>query len=151
VGLRCFNASLLHLIPKEPGAPSGHPRPDILYEPPDFERKVMPTFSELAEQYANNIRTALQSDGFTRSSTLTESKVRISSTVETLRETAESINGLKLSDTGEPLSREQQLTIYRKIAALLEARESDSVYFAVKSASNDDFLELVDYIDDLIK
>lgn len=111
----------------------------------------MPSFEELAAQYASRIRVALGEDRFSTKAFLGPGDVRSSRTLAVLKTIDGEINGLVMSDTKKPLTPEQKRRIYEGIARELGLVDLTIGEAIVKAASNDDITDLVNYIDRIIR
>jgi len=110
----------------------------------------MPSFEDLSKKFADDIRAALREDGFPRIAAVTEQMVRGSRTASALREIARSLDeDWKVDD--RPLTEDQKRIIIEGAARELGLRKPENLSGGVKSASNDEFMELTDYIDNELK
>jgi hypothetical protein len=110
----------------------------------------MPTFDEIAKDYSDRFERALERDGFFKSTaTISESTLKRSSTLTTLKEIAVEIDRWEID--GEPLTDDQKKQIYRRVTANLQLSRPDTFPGSVKCASNDAYIELVNHISNLVK
>ena len=98
----------------------------------------MPTVQEKAAEVARKIESALQVDGFTKQAAITESAVKKSRTAAALKQAERDLSSSLEEDK-----------IVEASARLLRIT-ADKLRRMLKEAGNDNYLQLIDLIDDLI-
>ncbi len=111
----------------------------------------MPTFEELSSQYAKRIFDAISKDGFKPYGRLTASDLRGSWTLAVLKEIRKEIDGLVYTKDQNPLTDFDKNKIHDGLARLLRLSSYQESIKLTESASNDDFTDLVDTIDNILK
>ncbi len=112
----------------------------------------MPTFDEIGKAYASQLTEALNRDGFTKSASADdiETRIRTSETQKVLKGIANDL-ARKWTVNDKPLTEEQKQEIYRSITKSLSVLSEDAVPGAVKAASNDAYMQLVNDIGKIVK
>ena len=109
----------------------------------------MPTFDEISKDYADRIKRAIAADRFTKTASLTESVVSRSHVAAELKAIAADVKKWQLDDV--PLTESQIDQIERGAAEQLNLPDSSVMPRAIKNASNDAFLELVNDIGTIVR
>ena len=110
----------------------------------------MPTFNEIGAQYARRIREALEKDGFRRGVPLTESIVRRSLVARELTAISTEVDTY-WRIRGRPLTQEEKDRIVGAAGRALRMRVPSSLRVMLRCASNDEYVELVNYISNLLQ
>ncbi len=110
----------------------------------------MATKREIAKSLAQRIEEALRKDRLTRYSTVTASGLRGTEIVRELKELAKVLREARLPD-GKPLTEGEQDETASEAGEILGVPDPRSVGRAIKKASNDNLMDLVDEIDKIIK
>jgi len=111
----------------------------------------MPTYNEFSKQYSQRILTALQADGLSRFSTVTENKLRGSETLTVLKSIKREIDNLVHEGTDTKLSVSEKNVIYRGLSKELHLSSFQTSINLCEAASNDDLTDLVDEIDNILR
>ncbi len=111
----------------------------------------MPTYSALAKQYSDRIKSALTKDGFTVSSRISPSSLRNSATLKELRAIRTDIDGLVYTEFGKSLSENDKNRVIGQIQKELSMPDPMRMEKQVKSAKNDLLPELAETIQNILK
>jgi len=108
------------------------------------------TFQELAKQYADRIRKAIQADNFSRIRSLSSFDVMGSETLRETKAVKRDIDNLVYTDSRKPLTEQDKDRLVKDIDQELglPRRIQKSL---VESASNDDLADLADQIENVLK
>lgn len=111
----------------------------------------MATFDELAREYAQRIRTAIRTDGFTANRRPWASDVAGSRTLQEAKAVKRDIDGLVYTKNNRSLSPEDKQQIIEQIDRELGLPKRIIGEGFVNKASNDDFSDLADEIENILK
>lgn len=118
----------------------------------------MPSFQEIGQSYASDIRKAVAEDQAASATYVKEASYRRKIDAATLPDT-QLIRALKKIHqgvntgweiNGKPLSEEQKNTILREAGAALGLPRAEDFGFLTKGASNDAYLQLVNHISSIL-
>jgi len=110
----------------------------------------MTSFNEIGKDYANRVVTAIRQDGFTKTASLSTASLSGAHVVTALREISRELD-TKWTIDGKRLTEDQQRAIAVEAGRELGLDRPDVFHLAVKAASNDAYMELVEHISDIIK
>lgn len=113
----------------------------------------MATFKEIAERYAKDIRRAVRqtklekpiSEGLIKKAFLIEDPL-----LETLKSIQRDLDRYTYKATDKPLSEDTKREILTTTGKILGLSRPDNIVYIVKEASNENALELIDYIGQFI-
>jgi len=111
----------------------------------------MPTYSELAKQYSDRIKSALAKDGFTVTSRISASNLRYSATLKELKAIKSDIDSLVYTESRKSLSENDKSRVLVEIQQELHLPNLRQMENLVESASNDDLSDLADEIENILK
>ena len=111
----------------------------------------MATFQELARDYAERIKGAISSDGFSDRSKVLPQDLRNSQTLREAKRIKQEIDGLVYTQSQKPLSDSDKRSIIEQIDNELGLPKNiQKSYYIVESASNDDLADLADEIENIL-
>ena len=110
----------------------------------------MPTFQEIGRQYADRVTRAMARDGFTKTASASVHTVRGSAVANELKAIAGELDTYWQVDS-RLLTDEQKKLIAKEAGLALGLEHPDEFNLAVRCASNDAYMELVDHISNIIK
>jgi len=111
----------------------------------------MATFQELASKYAERIKAAISSDGFSSRSKLSPQDLRHSQTLREAKLIKQEIDGLVYSQSQKALTDADKRSIIEKIDGELGLPKNiQKSYHIVEAASNDDLADLADEIENIL-
>lgn len=110
----------------------------------------MASFKEISKEYADELLEAMQKDRLTKTASIQESTLRGSHTVSVLKKIASDLERRWTVDQ-EPLTDEQKDLITGGIGEDLGLPDPTVVGRAVKSASNDAYMQMVQHIGNITK
>ncbi len=110
----------------------------------------MPTFSEIGRDYSNRVVDAIRQDGFTKTASLTTASLYGAHVVATLREIGGELD-TKWTIDNKPLSEQEKRAIAIEVGRALGLDRPEDFHSAVRAASNDAYMELVEHITSIIR
>ena len=111
----------------------------------------MASFDDLAKQYARRIRQAIERDGFTSFRKPTRLEVSRSATVSEAKAVKKDIDSLVYANNNKPLDRQDKERLIIKIDEELGRPTRPLSETFINSASNDEFSDLADEIENILK
>ncbi len=111
----------------------------------------MPTYSALAKQYSDRIKSAFTKDGFSVSSRMSPSSLRNSATLKELRAIRADIDGLVYTEFGKSLSENDKNRVIGQIQKELRMPDPMRMEKRIKSAKNDLLPDLAETIRNILK
>lgn len=103
----------------------------------------MPTYDEIASQYAEKIKSAVKGSGLTKSASSITESVKRDKIVNVLKEIFHDINRYKKDN--KPLSNSDKENIFKLVGKKLGLSRPEKVYLMIREASNDQFVALANY------
>jgi hypothetical protein len=107
----------------------------------------MPTFAEISQQYAAKIREAIAKDGFTRTASINEARIKVSHIKAALEEIDDDLDTWTIDK--KPLTEGQKGSIVEGVAGNLGIPEADVIARALKSATNDSHVDMIIHMVDV--
>jgi len=111
----------------------------------------MPTYSALAKQYSDRIKSAFTKDGFTVSSRISTSSLKHSETLKELRVIKSDIDDLVYTEFGKSLSENDKNRVIGQIQKELHLLDPMQMERRVKTAKNDALPDLAETIETILK
>lgn len=111
----------------------------------------MASFNELAKAYANRIRQAIRSDGFIPERTITGTSVQRSETLKEAKLVKREIDNLVYTKSNQALTPQDKKLIIEQVDQELGLPKRIVEKSFVINASNDDFSDLADEIENILK
>src|SRR5689334_3009068 len=102
----------------------------------------MPTFREVAQQYAANVRQAIRQEGASARS-LTASSLRYSPIARTFKAIADDLDRYTIQ--GSPLTEDDKRTILEIAGEELGLDTPAEFYYATRAGSNDAYMQMITY------
>jgi hypothetical protein len=101
--------------------------------------------------YAKLVRSALEQDQFTRSASITESKMRSSVTARILKEIDSDVRTWRVEAENRPVNERERDKILLEVGQALGLEKPQEFVISVKAASNDAYVELVHHVGGLLR
>jgi hypothetical protein len=111
---------------------------------------MMPTFAEIGREYAERVVKSIRKDGFTKTASLSTARLYGTNVVAVLREISGELDS-KWTIDDKPLTEQQKQQIAVEAGRQLGLDQPEEFHWAVKAASNDAYMELVEHISNIIK
>ncbi|PHR68283.1 hypothetical protein [Alcanivorax sp.] len=111
----------------------------------------MASFNELAKEYAQRIKQAIKRDGFSHGRKITGSNVQGSETLREAKAIKRDIDNLVYTSSNQPLTPQDRKRIIEQIDRELGLPKRIIEEGFVTNASNDDFSDLADEIENILK
>ena len=111
----------------------------------------MATFNELAKQYAQRIKDSIRRDGFRLNQRITRSDIISSQTLSESKAVKREIDNLVYQNNNQPLTDVDKHRIIEQIDSELGLPKRKLNEEFVSNASNDDFSDMADEIENILK
>lgn len=110
----------------------------------------MPSFRELSATYATRINNALSMDGFTKYASFDQYSLLGSRTVNVLKSIEIEMEAVwNIDGKSRKFTDDEKDEIFRGIGEDLGLTDSDTIKRSIKAASNDSFMSLLVYINQI--